>query len=135
MRLGAEELVDAIFALHTRNHYDSIGIEKTIYLDALKPYLDEKQRQRNIFLPIVELKHNQVQKEVRIRGLIPRYASGSVFHIQGECNALEEEMMQFPQGLHDDVIDATAYQLQITQQTFTGQVSVSTLDYSVDNGY
>lgn len=131
MRLGPEELVDSLFALHTRNRYDRIGIEKTIYLDALKPYLDERQRQRNMFLPIVELKHNQTQKEVRIRGLIPRYATASVFHIQGECNPLEEEMMQFPQGLHDDVLDATAYQLQITADEKRGQVSVHTLDYAV----
>lgn len=136
MRLNAEELVEAIFALYTRainegTPYDKIGIEKTIYLDALKPYLDEKQRQRNIFLPIVELKHNQTQKEVRIRGLIPRYATASVYHIQGECNALEEEMMQFPQGLHDDVLDAAAYQLQITTSDVFGDVQVHVPDYSI----
>lgn len=138
MRLGAEELVEALFALYTRAinegcPYDKIGIEKTIYLDALKPYLDDKMRQRGVFLPIVELKHNQTQKEVRIRGLIPRYATASVYHIAGECNALEEEQMQFPQGLHDDVLDATAYQLQITSEENNGQVSVSVQDYSVDN--
>lgn len=137
MRLGAEELVETIFALYTRainegTPYDKIGIEKTIYLDALKPYLDEKQRQRNVFLPIVELKHNQTQKEVRIRGLIPRYATASVYHIQGECNALEEEQMSFPQGIHDDVLDATAYQLQITAEDAVGQLVVHTPDYSID---
>jgi len=124
MRLNAEELVDAILALHTRNRYDKIGIEKTVYLDGLKPYLDDVQRRRNIFLPLVELKHNQTQKEIRIRGLIPRYATASVFHIKGECTALEEEMIQFPQGLHDDVLDATAYQLQITSVEQNAQMSV-----------
>lgn len=131
MRLGPEELVDAIFALHTRNRYDKIGIEKTIYLDALKPYLDEKQRQRNEFLPIVELKHNQTQKEVRIRGLIPRYATASIFHVKGETVALEEEMWSFPHGLHDDVLDATAYQLQITADENVGQVTVHIPDYEL----
>lgn len=130
MRLGPEELVDTIFALHARNRYDKIGIEKTIYTDGLKPYLDEKQRQRNMFLPIVELKHNQTQKEVRIRGLIPRYASGSIRHIDGETIALEEEMFQFPNGMHDDTLDATAYQLQITSEESSGQVVVKVLDYA-----
>lgn len=115
IRLGAEELVQTIFNLHVRNRYDKIGIEGTVYLDGLKPFLDAEQRRRNIFLPIVELKHNQVNKDVRIRGgLIPRYASGSVFHIVGECNDLEEEQMEFPMGLHDDVLDATAYQDQLS---------------------
>lgn len=137
MRLNAEELVQTLFNLYVKainegRPYDKIGIEKTIYLDALKPYLDDMQRQKNIFLPIVELKHNQQQKEVRIRGLIPRYATASVYHINGECNALEEEQVSFPQGLHDDVLDATAYQLQITsEEVGGGQVVQKFMDYSL----
>ena len=115
-RLSASELVDALFALHEKRHYTSIGIEKTAYLDGLKPFLDSEQRIRGRFLPIVELKHNQTAKEIRIRGLIPRYAAGSIRHVIGHCKALEEEQMQFPNGLHDDVLDATAYQLQIAER-------------------
>jgi len=55
MRLGAEELVDAIFSLYLRNRYEKIGIERTSYLDGLKPFLDSEQRKRGVFLPIVEL--------------------------------------------------------------------------------
>lgn len=117
MKLSPSELVDAIFALYKRSQndqpYEAIGIEKTTFTEGLKPYLDAEQRKRNMFLPIVELSHNQQRKEIRIRGLIPRYASGSVYHVEGECVELEEEMFTFPVGLHDDVLDATAYQLQI----------------------
>lgn len=105
-RLGPEELVEMLFTLQHNNHYEKIGIEKTAYLDGLKPYLDEEQRKRGMFLPITELKHNQTAKEIRIRGLVPRYSSGSIFHIQGRCKDLEEEQMHFPMGMHDDVIDA-----------------------------
>lgn len=114
-KIGPEELVDALFTLHAANKYERIGIEKTAYLDGLKPFLDAEQRKRATFLPIVELSHNQTAKEVRIRGLIPRYASGSVFHLDGECSALTEEMANFPVGVHDDVLDAVAYQLQIAE--------------------
>lgn len=127
-KIGPEELVDNIFSLHEQNRYEKIGIEKTAYLDGLKPYLDSEQRKRNRFLPIVELKHNQTQKEVRIRGLIPRYASQSIFHIDGRCNDLEEEMMNFPVGMTDDVLDACAYQLQIA--IGGSQMTVSTPKYS-----
>lgn len=113
MKLGPEELVDTIFTLHLRNHYEKIGIEKTTYTIGLKPYMDEEQRKRGVYLPIVELEHNQTSKEVRIRGLQPRYASRSIFHIRGKCKDLEEEMATFPQGIKDDVIDATAYQDQL----------------------
>lgn len=120
MKIGPEALVDTLFTLYAKNRYEKIGIEKTAYLDGLKPYLDSEQRKRNVFLPIVELQHKQVAKEVRVRGLIPRYASGSVFHVTGRCDALEEEMMQFPSGVHDDVIDAVAYQSQIVQENTRG---------------
>ena len=117
-RVDPLELIDLLFTLHLKNRYEKIGIEKTIYLDAIKPFLDEEQRKRNSFLPIVELKHNQVNKEIRIRGLIPRYESGSVFHLKGECADLEEELMSFPQAVKDDVSDATAYQVQIARKPY-----------------
>lgn len=123
-KLSPEELVNTIFTLHVRNNYDVIGIEKTAYLDGLKPFLESEQRRRNIFLPIVELSHKQTAKELRIRSLIPRYASGSVFHINGECSKLEEQMMTFPVGMHDDVLDAVAYQEQISLQPLMNSMSV-----------
>lgn len=133
MKLGPEELVDALFNLHKRNNYEAIGIEKTTFTEGLKPYLDMEQRRRNTFLPIVELQHNQTKKEIRIRGLIPRYAAKSIFHIEGETKDLEEEMYQFPMGLHDDVLDATAYQLQLADNPNLnvggGTVKVTIPDY------
>jgi len=113
MKLSPEELIENIFTLYKKYKYEAVGIERTAYTDGLKPYLDAEQRKRGVFLPLVELKHNQVSKEIRIRGLIPRYASGSVYHVKDACVALEEEMQQFPVGIHDDVLDAVAYQLQV----------------------
>ncbi len=115
-RLNSDELVDNIFTLYSKRKYISIGIEKTAYTDGLKPFLDAEQRKRGIFLPIVELKHSQVSKEIRIRGLIPRYASGSIRHIVGQCRDLEEEEFNFPFGKNDDTLDATAYQIQLPMQ-------------------
>lgn len=128
-KLSPEELVDALFTLHKNNRYEAIGLEKTTYTDGLKPYLDSEQRKRNTFLPLVELHHNQTSKEIRIRGLIPRYASKSVFHVKDTCDALVEEMQQFPVGIHDDVLDATAYMLQLADnpdlQVAGGGITVS----------
>lgn len=114
-RLSPKELIDFIFTQHAKRSYEKIGIEKTIYIDALKPFLDDEMRRRNVFLPIVELHHNQTAKEVRIRGLLPRYESGSIFHIA--ARDLEDELIAFPRGIHDDVADAAAYQLQLAVNT------------------
>lgn len=130
MRLGVEELIDIIFTLHKKNNYEAIGIEKTVYLDGLKPFLDMEQRKRGVFLPLVELSHANTKKEIRVRGLVPRYASRSVYHIDGECNPLEEEMWSFPVGIHDDVIDATAYMLQLADNPNLSPMGRATVHYS-----
>lgn len=118
LKVNPLELIDLLFTLHNNRRYEKIGIEKTIYLMTIKPFLDEEQRKRSKFLPIVELSHNNINKELRIRGLIPRYDSGSIYHIKGECRDLEEELLNFPQAMNDDVSDATAYQLQIAKKPF-----------------
>lgn len=115
MKLNPKELIDLLFTKHQQKNYAQIGIEETIYLQAIAPFLDDEMRQRGIYLPIVPLKHNQTNKEVRIRGLIPRYQSGSIRHIRGKNNDLELQMWAFPMGAHDDILDALAYMPQIVR--------------------
>lgn len=114
-RLTPIELVDLIFNLHEKNHYEKIGIEKTMMTQVMKPFLDQEMRKRDVFLPLVELKHGGVNKEARIRQLTARYESNSIYHIRGRCADLEEELITFPKSTNDDVSDATAYQDQIVE--------------------
>lgn len=114
VHFDSKELVNYIFTLHDEG-FEKIGIEETVYLKALKPFLDDECSKRNKFPNIIPLKHYKVQKEVRIRGLIPRYASGGIFHIDGECKDLENEMKVFPKGAHDDTLDSAAMQLEVAE--------------------
>lgn len=118
LRVSPQELMDFIFRIWKQYHVEQIGIEKTIYLMAIKPYFDEEMRKRNQFPYVTELQHNQVNKETRIRGLLPYYESNSVYHIKGHCDGLEEELLTFPKGRNDDVIDAFAYQTQIVKKPY-----------------
>lgn len=115
IKVSPTDLIELLFTLFDSVRPEKIGIEKTIYLQAIKPFLDEEMRRRNKFLPIVELDHQQTAKELRIRGLTPRYENGSIFHIKGECKDLEEELLRFPKSVHDDVMDSAAYQSQIAE--------------------
>lgn len=117
-KMSPLELIDDLFSLWDTFRLEVIGIEKTIYLQVIKPFLDDEMRKRNKFINIVELQHNQTAKETRIRALLPRYESRSIFHIKGQCGDLEDEEMNFPQGVHDDVLDSTAYQVQVSTQMF-----------------
>lgn len=114
MRIDSKELINVIFQLHAEG-FEKIGIEETMYTKAIEPFMKDEMPKRNCFPTVFPLKHNQTDKNVRIRGLIPRYASGSIFHIEGECVDLENEAAVFPKGANDDVLDSAAYQLQLAE--------------------
>jgi predicted phage terminase large subunit-like protein len=115
------DIINNIFWNWEEYHPAKIGIELTAYQKSLQYALIDEERRRNIFLPIVELKAERSKVE-RIEGLIPRYANGTIFHLI-QCpfrEALEEQLMRFPVGKHDDIIDALAYGLQIAHQARNG---------------
>ena len=114
VHFDSAELLNYIFILHGEG-FEKIGVEETVYLKALKPFFDLECRKRNKFPNVIPLKHNK-QKEVRIRGLVPRYVAGSIFHIEGECADLEGEMAVFPKGAHDDTLDSAAMQNEIAEE-------------------
>ncbi len=113
-RIDSKEVIDLIFLLHAEG-FEKIGIEEGAFSYVVEPFLQDEMRKRGKFPNVVPLKHNQTMKETRIRGLIPWYANRQIFHIVDECIELEEELMAFPKGSHDDVADALAYQIQIAE--------------------
>jgi phage terminase large subunit-like protein len=129
LKLNPKELIDLLFTLNDEDGYEAIGIEKTIYYDAIKPFLDDEMRKRGKYLNIVPLEHRQLAKETRIRGLIPRYESRSIIHIKDECGPLVEELLSFPRGAHDDVLDSLGYMCQIAETPDTVQDSYDVLSY------
>jgi len=70
-------------------------------------------RERGVYFPITELKRSTNEtKEFRIKALEPFYRDGLVYHAPW-MKSLEEELLQFPRGKHDDEIDALASQLEL----------------------
>ena len=117
LKINPAELIEHIFYLHETYKPEILGIEETVFLLAIKPFLEEEMRKRNKFMSITALKHGGIKKETRIRGLIPLMESRSVFFV-GDCSALEEEMRVFPRGVHDDVLDSFQYAEQIAYKPF-----------------
>ena len=116
-KVNAKSLIDLLFQLHDEG-MEAIGIETTAYTEGILPYFQEECRKRNSYPRIKELKHGGVQKETRIRGLIPRYSNGDIYHIEGECDALENELLRFPKSKNDDVMDSLAYAPQICAKPY-----------------
>lgn len=116
IKFDAYELIKLIFKIDSDYNVESFGIEKGLYKDVLKPFLDREMLTRNRFITIVELDHEQRNKHLRIKGLHPRYEAKGIFHIQGMCSDLEEELLRFPKAAKDDVSDAAAYQSKIAEK-------------------
>jgi predicted phage terminase large subunit-like protein len=107
------ESIDNIFTTYNKWRPSVVGLETIAYQKALKSWLEEKMRERGTYFPITELKRNTNEsKEFRIKALEPFYRDGLIFHAPW-MKSLEEELLSFPRGKHDDEIDALASQLQL----------------------
>jgi phage terminase large subunit-like protein len=113
LKLDSKEILNHIFYLHNTYRPIKFFIEEGMYMLVIKPFIDEEMRERNQFIIIENIKHNSQSKETRIRGLIPGITSNNVYFIRGETSELEDELLRFPTGSHDDVADSAAYTLQI----------------------
>lgn len=112
-RWRTSEQIDNIFTTYLKWKPSVIGLETVAYQKALKFWLEEKMRERGVHFPITELKRgNNQTKEFRIKALEPYYREGKVFHASW-MKTLEEELLAFPKGRHDDEIDALASQLDL----------------------
>ena len=110
-------IIDALFEIYGRYKPKQIILETVATQKSLAYMLNEEQKRRSAWLPITEIRGRNQQKEERIRGLAPFYEFGHVFHVQ-EANQLDEleyELLHFPKGTHDDVIDAFASILEFAK--------------------
>jgi predicted phage terminase large subunit-like protein len=116
-RLVPSGLVDAIFSLVEKWRLHRVGIETFAFQKTLKYDIQRQQRERGIFFSIDELgkRHSGrgeqiLSKEARIRRLQPYFEQGLV-EIRSDMSELRDELLSFPRGKHDDLIDALSYQL------------------------
>ena len=107
-----KELIDKLFDLKAYYNPVKIGIEQKAFKYTIEPALRDEMRRRNVFFLVEELKDLGTAKNVRIEGLVPRFESGSVY-LKREQSDLIDELIKWPKGLHDDLIDALAYQLTL----------------------
>lgn len=109
------DIIDQIFELNATYHPKAIAMKIVAAGGKSLMYeLNNEQRRRGVWLPIREL-HDSKNKEDRIRGLAPFYEFNHAFHVK-ECPQLlelEDEMIHFPRGKHDDVLDAYASILEV----------------------
>ena len=101
-------IIELLFKLNEEFKPNIIGIEDVAYQKALLYFLDEEMRRRNVLLPVKGIRPpTDKTKQMRIMSMVPRFEWNKMFLNQG-LQDLELELLQFPRGLHDDLIDALA---------------------------
>ena len=74
--------------------------------------IQKQMRIRNHFFTLEEIRPN-TEKNAKIRTLLqPRYSSHSILHSLFMAD-LEAELLKFPNGKHDDMIDALSGCIQL----------------------
>jgi predicted phage terminase large subunit-like protein len=109
-RFDPSQTIDHLFSLVKRWRPSMVGIEKVAYQRALVHFVMKEMPLRNQFFPVFELVAEK-QKELRIKALQPRFKAHTVWLPEHApwLTEMESELLMFPKGLHDDLIDAMAY--------------------------
>lgn len=107
---------EEVFRMCERLRARVIGIEVTSLNEFItQPFYNEMNR-RGLSYTVVELKpRGGEKKDDRIRGLVPYYRQGLVFHNKAISGALEAQLLSFPKSKRKDVMDAFAYVVQLLQ--------------------
>lgn len=104
------EIVDNIFDMQSRWKPNMVGMETNGFQRTLKFAVEDEMRRRKQYFGVDEIKNGpERSKENRIKSLEPFYRQGKVFHaLWMKGKDFETELLTFPKGRHDDIIDALA---------------------------
>ncbi len=99
------QTIDLIFK-HYEMYKSEVHLETIAYQKALKFAIEEQQKVRGRYFRVYETKTGN--KEVRIRGLMPMYERGVIYHRHADVE-YERELFAFPRGKHDDRVDCMSF--------------------------
>ena len=114
-RLSPNALIDGIIRLVEKWQIVDVGIEMVAFQKTIAYSLRDDERFKRRPFHISELKPNERSKHERIKGLQPLYENGKIYHGKHLSNTLylEDELVRFPRGTKDDIIDALSYVLDL----------------------
>ena len=111
-RYDGFELVEKILDFYEQWKPSIIGIEKGHIEMALGPFLEKRVRERGLYEAYIkDLKTGRRDKEARARAIQGRMQQGMVFFPKEATftGPLIAELLRFPNGIHDDQVDALAW--------------------------
>ncbi len=100
-------LIDELFNVFNLWHPITMTIETISQAQGILSSIYDEENRRNLYLPLHAITSRPpVKKEIRIRSILqPRFERGKIF-IKRDMFDLEEQILKFPRGKRDDMIDA-----------------------------
>ncbi len=117
-RLHPDDLFDKAISLCIRYKTRILGIETTGTKEFITYPLINELVKRGLGIEVIELHARKGVgefagtgggKKMRISSLVSYYRTGSVYHEKSCANVFESQLLAFPRGKRQDVIDAGAY--------------------------
>jgi len=102
-------LAEAIVDNFRKYRSQKTRIESVGYQEMLREYVIKRCEQENLFIPGLNVKENpRTNKSRRLESLQPIFARGQV-HMDRSMQDLVNELLLFPRGKHDDLLDGFYY--------------------------
>lgn len=105
-----DEIIDNVFNVYNTFHPQKMWIETNAFQKMLEIEIRKEMKKRNTFF-LLEWQTSTMNKEAKIiSALQPRYSNITIFHQKRWKNVdeLEAQLLKFPNGKHDDCVDATS---------------------------
>jgi len=108
-RIRPVDLAESILMYFSRYRPEKTKIETVGYQEMLRDYLRRKCEELNMFIPGLEVKNQpRSSKSVRLEGMQPFFFQKKMF-IRKDQEALKNELLMYPRGKHDDLLDGLYY--------------------------
>lgn len=142
-KMHPDELYDAAINMCVRLNARVLAVEVTSLNEFItQPFKNELSRRGLHYIEFVELKarggSNAASKEQRVRALVPYYRQGLIYHKREACHGLEAQLMAFPRARRWDIMDATAYVIELLdvgERYFEPPADADDYDFDTDPVY
>lgn len=135
-RLAGDEIVDMILGLHRAYEPEMFVIEDGQIAKTLLPHLHDEMRKQNCW-PNLHFIRASTDKVSRARPLQARVRSRAVkFDKEADWwPTLEDELLKFPRGKHDDQVDALSYMMQAVDKMIEAPTAKEQEEDEYDDEY
>ena len=111
-------LAEAILEYFKIYKPEKVRIESVGYQEMLREYVKKRCDEANMFIPGLEIKESpRNSKSIRLETMEPYFAQDK-FYMQKDMMELKDELLLYPRGKHDDLLDGLYYATKKIYQPF-----------------